>query len=91
MKHLLLSLSILLMACGSTESTDQLLRQVWTNDQSIRQQMLALSKAVTSEGRADFVDSLIVTVDEMERIDSENMAIVDSIRSEEHTSELQSR
>ncbi|MBO7343563.1 MAG: hypothetical protein J6U45_05980 [Alistipes sp.] len=79
MKHLLLPLSILLMACGSTESTDQLLRQVWTNDQSIRQQMLALSKAVTSEGRADFVDSLIVTVDEMERIDSENMAIVDSI------------
>ncbi len=79
MKQLLLSLSILLMACGSTESTDQLLRQVWTNDQSIRQQMLALSKAVTSEGRADFVDSLIVTVDEMERIDSENMAIVDSI------------
>lgn len=79
MKQLLLSLSILLMACGSTESTDKLLRQVWTNDQSIRQQMLALSKAVTSEGRADFVDSLIVTVDEMERIDSENMAIVDSI------------
>ena len=79
MKHLLLLSTILLMACGATKSTDELLAQVWTNDQTIRQQMLALTKAVTTEGRADLIDSLILVNDQMARIDTENMAIVDSI------------
>lgn len=79
MKHLLLLSSILLMACGATKSTDELLAQVWINDQTIRQQMLALTKTVTTEGRADLIDSLILVNDQMARIDTENMAIVDSI------------
>ena len=79
MRRLLLLLTIYLTACNSAHSTDQLLAQVWTNDQSIRQQMVALTKAVTTEGRTDLIDSLISLSEEVERIDAENIAIVDSI------------
>lgn len=79
MKRLIVLLSIFITACNSAKSTDQLLAQVWTNDQSIRQQMAALTKTVTTEGRTDLIDSLIMLSEEVERIDVENIAIVDSI------------
>ena len=79
MRRLLLLLTIYLTACNSAKSIDQRLAQVWTNEQSIRQQMVALTKAVTTDGRTDLIDSLISLSEEVERIDAKNIAIVDSI------------
>ena len=79
MRRLLLLLTIYLTACNSAKSIDQRLAQVWTNEQSIRQQMVALTKAVTTDGRTDLIDSLIMLSEEVNRIDAENIAIVDSI------------
>ena len=66
-------------ACNNSKSTDELLAKVWESDQSIRQQMVELTKAVTTENRTDLIDSLISTSEQVERIDAENMAIVDSL------------
>ena len=79
MKRTFLSLLLFLTSCQASQSTDQLLAHIWDKDQSIHQQMLEITKAVTVEGRADMIDSLIAVNEEMERIDTENMATVDSI------------
>ena len=79
MKRLLPIIAILFVACTTTKSTDEILAEVWAKDQTIRQQMLELTKAVTTEQRTDLIDSLIATNEAAERIDEENMAVVDSI------------
>lgn len=80
MKHVFtLILLLVLSACQCVQSTDRLLAEVWERDQSVRHQMLALTKAVTAEGQMNLVDSLIATHELLERIDAENGAIVDSL------------
>lgn len=81
MKRLLIIILALLgVACGGgARQTDQLLAEVWTKDQSARRQMVELTKAVTVDGCAELIDSLIVASEHMERIDAENMATVDSL------------
>lgn len=69
----------LLAGCSSGASSDRLLAEVWTKDQGIRQQLVALTKAVSVEGRADLIDSLIVIHERMEQIDAANIALVDSL------------
>ena len=69
----------LLAACNSHKATDKALAEVWNSDQSIRIQMAELMKAVTTEGRTDLIDSLIIVGDEMQRRDSVNMAVVADI------------
>lgn len=73
------SILLICTACNNSKSTDELLTKVWESDQSIRQQMVELTKAVTTENRTDLIDSLISTSGQVERIDAENMAIVDSL------------
>lgn len=70
---------LLLAACNATKSTDRLLSDVWAKDQAIRHQMIRLTKAVTTEGRTELIDSLLWASEEMERIDSANMVVVDSL------------
>ena len=70
---------LLLAACNTTKSTDRLLSDVWAKDQAIRHQMIRLTKAVTTEGRTELIDSLLWASEEMERIDSANMVVVDSL------------
>ena len=72
-------LALGLGACSAGTSTDKLLAEVWERDQSVRHQMMALTKAVTVEGRMDLIDSLLVVNEAQERIDAENSAIVDSL------------
>lgn len=79
MKRVLLMLALGLGACSAGTSTDKLLAEVWERDQSVRHQMMALTKAVTVEGRMDLIDSLLAVNEVQERIDAENGAIVDSL------------
>lgn len=80
MRHLFYVLAILFwVACNCTNSTDALLADVWYKDQHVRYQMQELTNAVCIDGRTELVDSLIMLSECVERIDNENMAIVDSL------------
>ena len=79
MKRLISTLVLLLVACNSVKTTDSILAEVWEKDQSVRLRMAELTKAVSVEGRTDLIDSLVSVVDEQQRIDEENMAVVDSL------------
>ena len=79
MKRLISVLVLSLVACNSVKTTDSILAEVWEKDQSIRLRMAELSKAVSVEERTDLIDSLVSVVDEQQRIDEENMAVVDSL------------
>ncbi len=79
MKLLLLILFPFFIACGAEKSLDNTLARVREKDQAIRQQMVELTRAVTVEGRMELIDSLIVTSEQIARVDASNMAIVDSI------------
>lgn len=78
-KLLSLVLSQLFVACNTTNPIDKLLSDVWEKDQSIRHQMVELTKAVANENKNELVDSLIMLSHKVERIDAENMAVVDSL------------
>ena len=82
MKHSLILIPIVLLfvACGGgVRQTDKLLAEVWAKDQGMRRQMMELTKAVAIEGREELIDSLVVVSEKLERIDAENMAIVDAL------------
>ena len=79
MKKLIVALSIFLVACSTLKSTDTLLKEVWNDDQQPRQQMLKLTKAVTVDGRTEFIDSLILVNEIVERNDARNIKVVDKI------------
>ena len=79
MRGVVIILLTFLAACNSNKSTDAILAEVWDRDQSIRQQMIELTKAVTVDGRTELVDSLIATSEAVNLIDAKNMSIVDSI------------
>ncbi len=68
-----------MVACGSTKSTDEILAEVWEKDQDIRVQMLKLNTAVIVEGRTELIDSLVFVSEEVERIDDENLVIVEDV------------
>ncbi len=82
MKQIVIILSMLFAACSVRQSTDALLENVWSRDQTVRKQMLELTRAVTVEGRTELVDSLITLSDMVERVDVENMRVVDSLLKE---------
>ena len=79
MKRLLFILALLFVACNSSKTTDTILAEVWEKDQSIRLRMMELTKAISVDGRTDLIDSLVSVVDYQQRIDEENMAVVDSL------------
>ena len=79
MKRLISVLVLSLVACNPTKTTDNLLAEVGEKDQSVRLRMAELTKAVSVEGRTDLIDSLVSVVDLQQRIDEENMAIMDSL------------
>ena len=79
MSRLFPLLLLLLVACGRTQSTDALLAEVWAKDQNSRQQMMELTKAITVEGRAELIDSLLLASEAVDRIDNENITIIDSL------------
>lgn len=70
---------LLLTACNSSNSTDKLLAEVLYKDQYVRLQMQELTKAVNNDGNAELIDSLIVLSENIERIDKENIAVIDSL------------
>ena len=70
---------LLLTACNSSNSTDKLLTEVLYKDQYVRLQMQELTKAVNNDGNAELIDSLIVLSENIERIDKENIAVIDSL------------
>lgn len=79
MRRFISILGLLLVACGSTKSTDEILTEVWEKDQAIRVQMLKLNTAVIVEGRTELIDSLVSVSEEVERIDDENLVIVEDV------------
>lgn len=80
MKSLFPILTILfLTACNCPNSTDKLLAEVWHKDQHVRLQMQELTKAVSIDGKTEFIDSLITLSESVERIDKENIAVIDSL------------
>ena len=79
MRRFISILGLLLVACGSTKSTDEILAEVWEKDQDIRVQMLKLNTAVIVEGRTELIDSLVSVSEEVERIDDENLVIVEDV------------
>ena len=79
MRRFISILGLLLVACGSTKSTDEILVEVWEKDQAIRVQMLKLNTAVIVEGRTELIDSLVSVSEEVERIDDENLVIVEDV------------
>lgn len=79
MKRLIPIIILLLGACSSREATNKLLTEVWTKDQSVRHATMRLTKAVTTEGRTDLIDSLIMAVEAQEKADIENISIIDSL------------
>ena len=70
---------LLLTACNSSNSADKLLAEVWYKDQYVRLQMQELTKAVNNDGNAELIDSLVVLSENIERIDKENIAVIDSL------------
>lgn len=82
MRSLFSSIALLLVACGTPQSTDRILADVWQRDQAIRHQMIELTRAVTVEGRMELVDSLLATNEAVDRIDAENMVAVESLLAE---------
>lgn len=82
MRNLVSLVVLLLVACGVPQTADRILAEVWQRDQAIRHQMMELTRAVMVEGRMELVDSLLATNEAMERIDAENMAVVDSLLAE---------
>ena len=70
---------LLLTACNSSNSTDKLLAEVLYKDQYVRLQMKELTKAVNNDGNAELIDSLVVLSENIERIDKENIAVIDSL------------
>lgn len=82
MRNLFSLVALLLVACSAPHTADRILAEVWQRDQTIRHQMMELTRAVTVEGRMELVDSLLATNEAMERIDADNMTVVDSLLAE---------
>lgn len=80
MKLILIVIALCLGGCnGGANSIDKRLAEVREADQTIRNQMMELTKAVTIEGRTELIDSLLHTSEQMELIDARNISIVDSL------------
>lgn len=58
---------------------DSLLQDVYERDQSIRIQLMEVTKAITADGKVELIDSLIILTEKEESIDSLNMEIIDSL------------
>lgn len=72
--------TLLATASLSAQQTDSLLSKAYDRDQAIRIELARLGKAANTGGYTDsLVDSLVMLSEEMERIDSRNLRLVDSI------------
>ena len=72
--------ALLATASLSAQQTDSLLSKAYDRDQAIRIELARLGKAANTGGYTDsLVDSLVMLSEEMERIDSRNLRLVDSI------------
>lgn len=79
MKKILLWTMLILTACSSDSILEKRLLMMYERDQSIRHQIIELTKAVTTKGQKDLIDSLIQTIDLQKQIDQENINIIDSL------------
>ena len=79
MKYLFVIISLLFIACCGQKSADTILAEVWDKDQSIRHKIIELTKAVTIDGCTEKMDSLVISCELQERIDAENLAIVEKL------------
>ena len=79
MKKYIIIVTMLFAACSAPKSTDRLLAEVWQSDQQVRRQIIELTKAVTTEGRTDLIDSLIMVCELQESVDAHNISIIDSL------------
>ena len=79
MKQFIPLLMFVILSCNSSRNVDEVLKDVWKKDQDIRYTMMALTKAVTVDGRTDLIDSLLSASEQMEEIDANNMKVVDKI------------
>ena len=59
MKTFTLLAMLLLTACATNSEVEKRLLAMYEQDQSIRHQQLALTKAITTEGQTYLIDSLI--------------------------------
>lgn len=76
----LLFTALLATASLSAQQTDSLLSKAYDRDQAIRIELARLGKAANTGGYTDsLIDSLVMLSEEMERIDSRNLRLVDSI------------
>ena len=72
--------ALLATASLSAQQTDSLLSKAYDRDQAIRIELARLGKAANTGGYTDsLVDSLVMLSEQMERIDSRNLRLVDSI------------
>lgn len=72
--------ALLATASLSAQQTDSLLSKAYDRDQAVRIELARLGKAANTGGYTDsLVDSLVMLSEEMERIDSRNLRLVDSI------------
>ena len=88
-KHLLTTLTSLFLTFSSLSAQspsttpsdlDSLLLRAYTADQTVRQQSLSLTRRINAgEVTPEAIDSLVWLSSETERIDSENIALVNSI------------
>lgn len=79
MKTFTLLAMLLLTACATNSEVEKRLLAMYEQDQSIRHQQLALTKAITTEGQTNLIDSLIQIIDIQQQIDQRNATFVDSL------------
>ena len=79
MTRILIAFLMLLTACGGGKKVDHLLEEVWNKDQAVRHKMAELTKAVTIDGCIEKVDSLLIINELKDRIDAENVEIVEKV------------
>lgn len=79
MKHVIIVVVLLFATCGGRGDVDKLLADVWDKDQDVRHKMMELTKAVVVDGCVEKVDLLLMISELQNRIDVENMAIMERI------------
>lgn len=79
MKRIFIVVVLLFAAYGCQRNIDKVLAEVWDKDQAVRHKMMELTKAVTIDGCTEKIDSLVIISELQERIDAENIVIVERI------------
>ena len=84
--YILILLACLALGCtnpkstqNSTAQTDSLLCKLHNQDQQIRHKLISVQQAYIAEQRMVLIDSIVMLVEEQDRIDSLNRVVVDSL------------